>query len=1009
MKITTRLLAGILLLAATLPTAANAANTDSAPASVIDFDAVGGTGFRPGPGKNATVTATVSEEAAHGGTRAAKVAYAFTGNGYLEANLVAPVAVDTTSEPILMTLWVKGAGKADFANAAIRMLDAKGNTFDYPAPGLAEKLNGDGWSRVDIVIDPMKFRGTWGPAPDNKLHPPVRFYGIAAGHGTATTTTGAFFIDDIRTVPASAKPVLPTVSITADRQVLAVRPGEPVTFTATVEAPGAAAATDLRYRWRTSDFDGKPLTETPLSPLATEKAAPLVVRPSAPGFFDVRFEIVDARGGVVTSARSSLAVFDRLGANHSKNPAFRIGINSHIGRFKHEYAPVQVGYMKAEGFSIVRDSPEWMTLEPSEGDWRWDVSDGFIKSFKNAGIDVLFGLGYTAKWASTGDSGSKDWHAWHNAPPQTDKFVAYAKAVVNRYKDDVRFWEVWNEPDLTFWLGNADQYGALLSAAVKGVYEADPSALVMNGGISEVNFRPGFPSDFLTKTDPKPDIFAYHTHGGLENLPVARTKVTGYLEKAGMTKTPVWLNEAGISSLGGVTVQEQAIVLAKKIASSAASGDSAYLLYDLVDDGVDPADWEHHYGIVYNDLSPKPAFVAVHTVIDHLADKAFQRKLPGSGDQTIYVYGNTSETTAMLWASQSGVRSTALLRTNAKSATLTDLMGVSTRLVPASGYFSVPVSYSPQFLTVDPKSTLEAVASVIEAPAATIAEGTTCKYGVTLRNPLDVPLSGALSATAEGLSVAPQTARVSLGPHETRTVDLTLQIADSTQPSYLVRARFIPSGSLPEVEAQVRLPKALKAPWLADGAAPEARQPLTTLSGGANLVGLYRATPIETLQFHGPADLSARGWIYRERGGIRVHISVTDDVHFPVTVEKGLWNGDSLQVALCGPSGTLLEWSAALCADGPRLVRSVWPAAFTGLAADEKLDIARNGTTTTYDLVLPQTNPEIARALQYGCKISFLVNDNDGGGRKGWLELTPGIGEGKVPASYMPVAFDQAP
>jgi hypothetical protein len=49
--------------------------------------------------------------------------------------------------------------------------------------------------------------------------------------------------------------------------------------------------------------------------------------------------------------------------------------------------------------------------------------------------------------------------------------------------------------------------------------------------------------------------------------------------------------------------------------------------------------------------------------------------------------------------------------------------------------------------------------------------------------------------------------------------------------------------------------------------------------------------------------------------------------------------------------------------------------------------------------------PEIAKAIRQGCRMSLLVNDNDGAGRKGWLEWTPGIGQTKDPSQYVPVSF----
>jgi len=59
---------------------------------------------------------------------------------------------------------------------------------------------------------------------------------------------------------------------------------------------------------------------------------------------------------------------------------------------------------------------------------------------------------------------------------------------------------------------------------------------------------------------------------------------------------------------------------------------------------------------------------------------------------------------------------------------------------------------------------------------------------------------------------------------------------------------------------------------------------------------------------------------------------------------------------------------------------------------------------TTYDVTLPRSIPEIAKSIKLGCRMSLLINDNDGAGRKGWIEWTPGIGQTKDARDYVPLA-----
>jgi hypothetical protein len=63
--------------------------------------------------------------------------------------------------------------------------------------------------------------------------------------------------------------------------------------------------------------------------------------------------------------------------------------------------------------------------------------------------------------------------------------------------------------------------------------------------------------------------------------------------------------------------------------------------------------------------------------------------------------------------------------------------------------------------------------------------------------------------------------------------------------------------------------------------------------------------------------------------------------------------------------------------------------------------ITRDGTHTRYALSLSLKELGLTvEQLTQGIRFSILVNDNDGEGRDGWIELTPGIGEMKTPGSF---------
>lgn len=65
-----------------------------------------------------------------------------------------------------------------------------------------------------------------------------------------------------------------------------------------------------------------------------------------------------------------------------------------------------------------------------------------------------------------------------------------------------------------------------------------------------------------------------------------------------------------------------------------------------------------------------------------------------------------------------------------------------------------------------------------------------------------------------------------------------------------------------------------------------------------------------------------------------------------------------------------------------------------------QLAIVRKGNETIYEMVLPMA--EITEYLTPGTVMGYgvLINDNDGDGRRGWIEYGDGISWRKDPSKY---------
>jgi len=183
--------------------------------------------------------------------------------------------------------------------------------------------------------------------------------------------------------------------------------------------------------------------------------------------------------------------------------------------------------------------------------------------------------------------------------------------------------------------------------------------------------------------------------------------------------------------------------------------------------------------------------------------------------------------------------------------------------------------------------------------------------------------------------------------------------------------------------------------------------PTATLSGPESTVSLFEATPMRELHITGPEDLSAQVFVTHDEHNLLLGVRVRDDKHVQRESVNELWQGDSIQFAVLTPSGKHYEWTAALTETGPRLVLGIAPEGQPRQQPPSDLLTARreDGGITYYQVRIPDTVPGIPEMLAQGGGIDVLVNDNDGQGRKGWVEWSPGIGRTKDPARFPQVLF----
>lgn len=153
-------------------------------------------------------------------------------------------------------------------------------------------------------------------------------------------------------------------------------------------------------------------------------------------------------------------------------------------------------------------------------------------------------------------------------------------------------------------------------------------------------------------------------------------------------------------------------------------------------------------------------------------------------------------------------------------------------------------------------------------------------------------------------------------------------------------------------------------------------------------------------------DISANGAVAWDDKNLYLAAEVVDDHHTQPYSGDGIWNGDSIQfgIGISSPDGKdPVEYHELGVArgDGGELYKWRWlaPRGFqTGDDFSLNYTVKRQDNKTNYELAIPwseliQDPVRVKKGLKL--KFSMLVNDDDGQGRRGWLEYNSGIGSAK--------------
>lgn len=340
------------------------------------------------------------------------------------------------------------------------------------------------------------------------------------------------------------------------------------------------------------------------------------------------------------------------------------GVNIHFT----DPEPGEMKMIAEAGFRWVRMDFKWDLTEKERGRYDFSPYERLLRALDEHGIRALFILDYGNPLYTAGKA--------VRTPQAQQAFARWAVAAAKHFSGRGILWELFNEPNVPiFWppKPNVNEYIALAQTVSRAWQAAVPNEMLIGPATSGLDFdflEPVLKAGLLeywsaVSVHPyrqtNPEIVAAEYCVLRETIARYRTANGSKRDRGPTQKIPIISGEWGYSSVWrGMNEQIQAELLARQFLTNVANGIPLSIWYDWRDDGPDPREPEHHFGLVrhrhYPDrnpiFDPKPAYAAARTLNIFLKGYTFVRRIDvGSDSDYVLLFRSDGEHRIAAWTS----------------------------------------------------------------------------------------------------------------------------------------------------------------------------------------------------------------------------------------------------------------------------------------------------------------------------------------------------------------------
>lgn len=349
------------------------------------------------------------------------------------------------------------------------------------------------------------------------------------------------------------------------------------------------------------------------------------------------------------------------------------------------------------------DKVKWGQINTASGSYDWSLLDSYMSMAQSLNADVLYTFGDTPDYAGTIPT-KNGVHClapsdFSCSPPNdlnpdgtgTDAFFsAFVTALVNRYKGQISYYELWNEPDCPcYFAGTQAQMVRMNADAAAIIRSKDPAARLLSPSGHVWTMSSWFDPYIQAGGAATFDIVNMHMRGNgdaLNETPEAflttYANIVSDVSANGLSSLPLWDSEHGIKAVENITdPDELAGYVARELALRAGVGLPRQYVYSW-DDNPPVGLQGNLGGTAYDTMA---GWMIGHTIS------------PCSGSGTVYTCN--LDNGQLVWdtaqSCSNGICTTSNYTYLSTYAFKTDLTGSKASLSGGT----VPIGYKPIFLT----------------------------------------------------------------------------------------------------------------------------------------------------------------------------------------------------------------------------------------------------------------------------------------------------------------------